>query len=85
MTDPATSVYPADADYSRLDPNSLVFLGEEHLSAFLVHELPPPGTEVSSVSVDVEPDLLDAAAHEAAQTGRTLSQVLSDRLRRSAA
>ncbi|GAB6897129.1 hypothetical protein [Kineosporia succinea] len=69
-------------DWSALDMNALVFLDEPHPD---LAELPPPGTSTSSLVVDVEPDVLDELAREAAATGRTLTQVAQDRLRHPAA
>lgn len=72
-------------DFSRLDMQSLIFLGEEHLGDYHADELPPPGTSTSSLVVDVEPDVLDELVREAAASGRTVAQVVQARLRQSAA
>ncbi|MBT0768359.1 hypothetical protein KIH74_05455 [Kineosporia sp. J2-2] len=85
MTDHLTDRRGDAADWSRLDMDELVFLGEEHLPAYGAHLLPPPGTSTSTLVLDVEPEVLDALAREAAASGRTLSEVAQDRLRRPAA
>lgn len=71
--------------WSRLDMSTLVYLDDEHLTDHPLDLLPPPGTGTSTLSVDVEPDVLDELAREAAATGRTVTQVVQDRLRHPAA
>jgi hypothetical protein len=72
-------------DWSGFDMNSLLFLGEEHLADHHLDELPPPGTSTSSLVVDVDPEVLDALVREAAATGRTVGEVVRNRLRHPAA
>jgi hypothetical protein len=67
--------------WSELDMSSLVFLDDTHLTGFDLGSLPPPGMSKSSLTVEVDPDVLDDLAHDARATGRTIPQVIQDRLR----
>lgn len=75
MTDPKSEAWAG------LDMSTLVFLDDSHLSAFDLDSLPPPGTSTASLTVEVEPEMLDELAHDARATGRTIPQVIQDRLR----
>ncbi len=67
--------------WAGLDMSSLVFLDDSHLADFPMDSLPPPGMSTSSLTVEVEPEILDELAHDARATGRTITQVIQDRLR----
>lgn len=85
MADLTEQAEQSAGDWSRFDMNSLLFLGDEHLAGYAADQLPPPGTSTSSLVVDVDPDVLDDLVQEAAATGRTVGQVVQDRLRHPAA
>jgi hypothetical protein len=67
--------------WSELDMSSLVFSDDTQLAGFDLDSLPPPGTSMSSLTVKVDLDTLDELAHDARATGRTIPQVIQDRLR----
>jgi len=69
------------AAWSELDMSSLRFLDDSHLANYDLGSLPPPGTSTSSLTVEVDPETLDELAHDARETGRTIPQVIQDRLR----
>jgi hypothetical protein len=80
VTDPNSS-----EAWSDLDMSTLRFLDDRHLARFDLDSLPPPGTSTSSLTVDVDPDILDDLAHAARATGRTIPEIIQERLRGSTA